>query len=371
MSRAERQPSTRATFNPGDVIGGRYRVNRVLGEGACGVVYVADDATESKPAVALKVIHRHLLKNRQIHRRFIREAGILRKLECENIVSLLDFGEHDDGLLFMAIELVEGQALDQLLEDGPIDIPRAVAIVKQICRALDVAHAAGIVHRDLKPGNVLLDGAGEEEDRARVLDFGMAKVLRGDIDDSITALTEQNMVFGTPEYMAPEQARGDDVDARSDIYAAGIILYELVTGTVPFKTNTPIATMTAHLTDDPPTPSSRAPTAGIPPALESVILHALKKAPTERYPSATILSAALESALEHPTDIQATIPPKKNDIALQDTETDLSPHLPATRIRQQPHPSVGVPADRVWVIAAVVAALLGIGAGVLFSLAGG
>ena len=135
-----------------------------------------------------------------------------------------------------------------------------------------------MVHRDLKPGNVILEGADSDSEaldqsRVRVLDFGMAKLIHGSASVSMTALTEQNMVFGTPEYMAPEQARGDEVDARSDIYSAGVLLYELISGKLPFRGNTPIGIMTAHLTEEPLPPSSQAPDRQIPPALESVVLQ--------------------------------------------------------------------------------------------------
>lgn len=367
--------STAGPFQPGHVVADRYEVESVLGDGASGVVYVATDR-EAEERVALKVIHRHLVKDRQIHARFVREAGVLRRLDGEHLVALRDFGQDDEGLLYMALDLVEGEGLDSVVESGPMGVTRAITILRQVCKALEAAHQAGIVHRDLKPGNVLLE-ASDDLEKARVLDFGMAKVLRGDsAADSITALTEQNMVFGTPEYMAPEQARGDDVDRRTDIYAAGVMLYELVTGTVPFQKGSPITTMTAHLVDEPEPPSRRAPRSKIPPALESVILHALAKVPAERYPDAGALAAALERALDDPADITATVPPPTLDegrprtsmeeLAHSDTMLDLRAVAP----RSQP-PAPRKSSDRAWVVAAFVAAIIGIGAGLLFSLLGG
>lgn len=366
------------------VVADRYRLERVLGDGASGVVYVAERIDDDAGVrVALKVIHRHLVRDRQISRRFAREASILRKLRCPNLVPLLDFGETGDGILYMALELVEGRALDQLMQEGPLDIERSVAIVRQICAALESAHGAGIVHRDLKPGNVIIEpGSGDEPERARVLDFGMAKVLRGEGNDSLTALTEQNMVFGTPEYMAPEQARGDEVDARCDVYAAGVMLYELLTGSVPFESSTPIGMMTAHLMQEPPPPSNRAPARSISPALESVVMHALAKRLDERYPSAAALSEALDKALSRPADVASTAPPPPpdaaDDLGTRDTEHAMGP---ASTLRPAAPDPVEDPAgalaeaperpSRVWIAIAVIAALLGIALGIMMSLMAG
>lgn len=355
-----------AVLAPGTLLGGRWRIGDLLGQGGSGAVYVAVDASiGGAPPIALKVIHRHLLRDRQINGRFHREAKLLGKLEGPHLVRLLDFGEDETGLLYMALELSDGLALDQLLASGAhIPPERAARMVVQICAALEVAHASGVVHRDLKPGNVLVSG---DDDFVRVLDFGMAKVIHGDVHDSITALTEQNMVFGTPQYMAPEQARGDDVDHRADIYAAGVILYELLTGGAPFDAATPIGVMTAHLVEEPEPPCRRAPTAGIPPALEAVVLHALAKQPKDRYPSARALADAVERALRAPTDVRSAAPPA-DDLETSDTDLDLGPPAPGERLSL----ALGVdPARGPWMIAGVVAALVATAAGVAFSLLSG
>lgn len=369
---------THGALPEGHVVAKRYRIERVIGDGASGIVYVAKRIAEENGAagkVALKVIHRHLVRDRQISRRFIREASILRKLRCDNLVPLLDFGETDDGVLYMALELVEGRALDELMLEGPLSIERSVAIVQQVCSALESAHAAGIVHRDLKPGNVIIEAAEEgQTERARVLDFGMAKVLRGDGSDSLTALTEQNMVFGTPEYMAPEQARGDEVDARCDVYAAGVMLYELLTGSVPFESSTPIGMMTAHLMQEPPPPSNRAPARSISPALEAVVLHALAKRAADRYPGAAALSDALERALSRPADVASTAPPPPpddSDLGTRDTEHALRP---GGSIRPAPDTELEPPPERpsrLWIAIAVIAALVGIAIGIVMSIMAG
>ncbi len=355
---------------------GTYRIERVLGEGVSGVVYVAEGQSGPRQRVALKVIHRHLVNDRQISRRFHREASILKQLVCPNLVALLDFGELDDGVLFMALELVEGRSLEELVEKAPLDPVRAVAITKQICVALEAAHSASIVHRDLKPGNVIVEQLDGSEDRARVLDFGMAKVLRGDPTDSLNLLTEQNMVFGTPEYMAPEQARGDEVDGRCDVYAAGVILYEMLTGTTPFRAPTPVAVMTAHLSDPPPPPSQQAPALRLLPALEAVVLHALAKNPRQRYASARAFADALDQALVAPIDVTAVAPVALADeLATRDTERllDVSALLRERRATARtdagPAPERSEPGRRVWLIVAIFGALLGIALGVAASVA--
>jgi serine/threonine-protein kinase len=269
----------------------------------------------------------------------------------------------------MAIELVEGEPLDRLAHRGPMPVARAVDLMRQVCTALDAAHAEGVVHRDLKPGNVIVESLPDGRDRARVLDFGMAKALSRELSQSLTALTEQNMVFGTPEYMAPEQARGDDVDARCDVYAAGVMLYELITGSVPFQASTPIGTMTAHLVQDPPPPSSKAEDGVVPPAVEAVILHALAKRREDRYPSAAALASALESALRRPTDVASTAPPapESDDLATRDTEFALD--VPGALRQAAPTPPAARESgSRAWVVVAIVAAAVGILLGVIFSL---
>jgi eukaryotic-like serine/threonine-protein kinase len=359
---------------PAGQVCGDYRIESVLGEGVSGVVYVAEGASGQRGRVALKVIHRHLVNDRQINRRFHREASILKQLYCPNLVRLLDFGELDDGVLFMALELCEGRSLADLVENAPIDPVRAVAIVKQICNALEAAHASSIVHRDLKPSNVIVQQVSDTEERARVLDFGMAKVLRGDPMDSLNLLTEQNMVFGTPEYMAPEQARGDEVDRRCDVYATGVILYEMLTGTTPFRAATPVAVMTAHLSDPPAPPSQQAPALRLLPALEAVVLHALAKNPRQRYASARALSDALDQALAAPSDVAAVAPPP-DDLATRDTERFVD--VAAARRERSALENTGAapalervePGRRVWLIVAILGALLGITLGIAASVA--
>jgi serine/threonine-protein kinase len=357
----------------GRVIAGRYRLCDVLGEGASGVVWIAERTGdgEGEPAaaagagrVALKVIHRHLLGDRQIHRRFQREARLLQRLRGEHLVPILDYGEDEGGVLYMALELVDGAPLDELMRSGPMPAERAVRLLRQVCEGLSLAHAAGVVHRDLKPGNVLVERAGSEDERARVVDFGMAKALRGDTtSDSLSALTQQNMVFGTPEYMAPEQARGDEVDARCDVYAAGVMLYELLTGSVPFRSHSPIVVMTAHLTERPEPPSSRRPESRIAPALDAVVLHALSKDPAGRYPTAAALADALGGALCDPRDV-ASVAPRPSELDLAHRDTDLALQPPAGEAAAAPRAQERG-TSRLWLWVAIVATLVGIAIGLI------
>ena len=294
----------------GHVIGDKFEIGPVLGEGGTGVVYDARRIAEDDH-VALKVIHPHLLGDEQIRGRFAREAAILRRLEGPNLCPMLDYGELPDprnvgaGVLYLALAKIDGEPLDRVVaREGALAPERAVKIVLQICAALEAAHAQGVIHRDLKPANVIL----KKGDHAVVVDFGLAKIITGAGGAGTTALTVHNMIFGTPEYMAPEQARGDDLDARCDVYAVGVMLYQLLTGSVPFSGASPLNVLTAHMTSAPVSPIARAPSRAISPALDAVILHALAKDPANRYMTAPALANALTHALAHPDDIEGIKP---------------------------------------------------------------
>ena len=336
----------------GKTIGGRYVIESVIGDGAHAVVYLARrerppapdtessvDETPASDKVALKVIHRHLCGDPQIYQRFHREAVILTRLHGEHVVKLFDVIE-EDGLLTIALEHVEGMSLQARLRKAPLTVGEAVEITLQICAALGAAHAAGIVHRDLNPANVLVteqprassgssaahasSGPAEAATKisVKVVDFGLARLVKG--DKELTSLTEQGMIFGTPEYMAPEHARGDEADARSDLYAAGVMLFEMAVGEPPFKGRSAIAAMTAHVSEAPPLPRSLRTDGRISAALEAIILRSLAKDPADRYPSARAFAEAIASADKQPPVIN---PPRDVDIELLGAgDTDL--HLP-------------------------------------------
>jgi serine/threonine protein kinase len=303
-------PSRRASAEialPTEPIAGKYEIRGVLGEGGTGIVYDAVRTSDQSP-VALKVIHSHLAGDKQIRGRFQREAVILRRLEGAHICPILELGEvpseTGDSLLYMALPKLEGPTLEHVLEaERPIEIGRALDVMLEICAALRVAHAQGVIHRDLKPANVIL----ESGKKAVVVDFGMSKIVTGAAGGT-TNLTAHNMVFGTPEYMSPEQARGDELDARCDIYAAGIMLYEMFTGTPPFTGSTPLNVLTEHLTGELRPPSTRTEEGRVTPALESVVMHALARDRDERYPSASALAAAIKHARAVPEDVQSLRP---------------------------------------------------------------
>ena len=290
-------------------IDGKYELLGVLGEGGTGIVYDAIRTSDGSP-VALKVMHPQLAGDRQIRGRFQREATILKRLEGDHICPILELGEvpaadgGEDSLLYMALPKLVGPTLEAVLEkERPIDVARALDIMLEVCAALRVAHAQGVIHRDLKPANVIL----ESGKKAVVVDFGMSKIVTGSAGGT-TNLTAHNMVFGTPEYMSPEQARGDELDARCDVYAAGIMLYEILAGAPPFTGSTPLNVLTEHLTGVLEPVSKRAPAGRVTPALESVVMHALARDRDERYPSASALAAAIMHARARPDDIASLSP---------------------------------------------------------------
>lgn len=344
-------------LSAGRILGGKFEIVGVLGEGATGIVYDARRVVEGD-RVALKVIHQHLAGDVQIRGRFTREAAILRRLEGRHLCPILDFGEASDprregaGLMYMALPRIDGSALDAVMRtEGRLPIARGVAIVLDVCEALSEAHAQGVIHRDLKPGNVLL----LEGDHAVVVDFGMAKIMIGG-GTGTTALTEHNMVFGTPEYMAPEQARGDELDARCDLYATGVILYELLTGSVPFVGNSPLSVLTAHLTAAPQPPRERAPDRDISPALQAVVLHAIAKNPARRYATAAAFATAIRSAIAAPQDVASVDPPRVHGLA------DTTGARPVTIVSRSESSTSG------WLVICIVAALAGIALGTWLSM---
>jgi len=259
---------------------GIYIIQRLLGKGGMGAVYLAVDPT-LKRQVALKVLAPTLAADPEYVARFQREATSLARIRHPNLVHVYAVGE-DAGRHFIAMEYLRGQSVaDILRRAGPLPVPTAVRILGQVLAALDKVHGAGIVHRDLKPANIMID----EDQRAILTDFGLAKPRH---DRSVTT---DNTLIGTPEYMAPELAEGQDADFRSDIYALGVILFELVTGRAPFQGNSAFATLRQQI--ERPVPSASALVPGLPAALDAIIARATAKRPAERYPSVRALAADL------------------------------------------------------------------------------
>ncbi len=291
----------------GTILGGKFEITGVLGEGGTGVVYEAKK-TDGGDTIALKVVHPTLSGDKQVRGRFMREAAVLRMLGGDFICPVLESGEltqeHGPTLLYLSLPKISGRSLASVIaRDGVMSLSEVTRIASDILTALASAHSRGIIHRDLKTQNVLLRDGKD----VVVVDFGMAKIITGTAP-ATTELTAHNMVFGTPEYMSPEQARGDDVDARCDVYAAGVILYELLTGTVPFSGGTPLTVLTRHLTDAPEAPEVRAKDRNLPKALCAVAMHALAKKPAERYETAETMRAALVHANAAPDDIENVHP---------------------------------------------------------------
>ncbi|MEO8875995.1 MAG: serine/threonine-protein kinase [Polyangiaceae bacterium] len=371
----------------GAVLGEKYEIIGVLGEGGTGIVYEARRLKEDD-RIALKVIHPHLLGDAQIRGRFKREAAILGRLQGKFLCPIIDSGEVPDprheeaSLLYMALPKIEGKALDRVLtEDGTPSVDRALEIITQICAALASAHAQGVIHRDLKPANVIV----RDNTQITVVDFGMAKIVTGGGGTGTTALTQHNMIFGTPEYMAPEQARGDELDARCDVYAVGVMLYEMLVGAVPFRAPTPLGVLTAQLTSTPAAPRTRAPERGISVALEAVVLYAIAKSPADRYATANALMTAVAHAKLTPGD-PASVEPQAV-ISLEGESADghaltipapLASTVPprSLKVTSSVRPPVNLSSDEVSssrtrrrsAVVWVVAAAIGIAVGVYLSL---
>jgi serine/threonine protein kinase len=295
MSSPSESPA--ATLDPllGRVIAGNFRIERLLGSGAMGNVYKAEQLSLGK-AVAVKVLHAHLMGDEKLVLRFKREAKNASMLNHPNSIQIIDSGQDRDGTLYIAMELLTGRDLAHVIRDDfPLSVPRIVRIMSQVLSALDEAHTQGVIHRDLKPSNIMLIERRGESDFVKVCDFGIAKAAASEKEDRESMLTVQGLVCGTPEYMAPEQARGETLDGRADLYAAAVILFQMVTGDIPFKGDTPMAIVSRHLVEQPAIPSRRRTDVPIPPALDSLILKGMEKNRELRFPTAVAFREALES----------------------------------------------------------------------------
>ena len=282
----------------GKEVAGQFRIVEKIGKGGMGSVYKAEQPDMNRH-VAIKILHSRYLSRTDLVSRFRREARAMSQLSHPNTARVFLYGQLDDGACYFVMEHLVGQNLAQLVRaEGALEPKRAIGIMVQVCGALEEAHQAGIVHRDLKPENIFVTNQGGIRDFPKVLDFGLAKVTERQMRPGSMVLTQQGMVFGTPEFMSPEQAHGKTLDARSDIYSLGIILYELLTGKLPFDAKQPIEYIQLHVNATPIPLSKRRPKATFPSGLEEVVMAALAKKPEERYASAADFAAALESVLQ-------------------------------------------------------------------------
>lgn len=306
-------PTTSSRRAPGALSGraladGRFMLEGLIGGGASGEVYRAVHTVLRRP-VAVKVLHPSLQYSNDYCARFYAEALAASQLDHRNVLRIVDYGQEPDGILYIVMELLEGKNLQQILdEEGPLPIERLVRLVAQACAGLGHAHDAGVVHRDIKPENVVVvtrkDDEGNAIDLVKVCDFGIAhwvpdeqKNVVSDDDATLVRLPDSRKVVGTPGYMAPEQIRNDPVDARTDVYAMGVLLYELSTGRLPFESERPMEVLMLHVTER-PKPPTQVVSRDFDPDLEFVILKALEKDPAQRYPDVRALRAALRDLID-------------------------------------------------------------------------
>jgi eukaryotic-like serine/threonine-protein kinase len=280
----------------GTTLARRYRVESLIGRGGMCAVYRARDEKENR-AVALKVLPAELASDPELGRRFQRELTTGKRLKHPNVCALFDAGKLDDGAQFLVMELLDGPSLATTLHAGPLAWPRAVAVARQMLLGLDEAHKIGVAHRDVKPENAILVQPGGHE-TVKLLDFGIASN-----DRAAQKLTAAGVAFGTPEYISPEMATGLAVDGRADLYAVGVVLFQMTTGRLPFQGEAKDL-LRAHSYDRPPRPRDLRP--DLPPALEAVILRAMQKLPEERFPDAAAMVAALD-AVRRPANGRAGV----------------------------------------------------------------
>jgi eukaryotic-like serine/threonine-protein kinase len=284
----------------GTVLAERYRLDALLGEGGMGRVYAAEHVLMRKK-LAVKILHRELTSVPEVVARFEREAMAAANIDHPNVAAATDFGKLVDGAVFLVLEYVQGENLRDQIAAGPMAVERALGIARQIASALGSAHALNIVHRDLKPENVMLVDKGDEPDFVKVLDFGIAKVPIGEAQEGGgRPITKVGMVFGTPEYMAPEQALGQNVDGRADLYALGVILYEMLTGVRPFGSQSQVGILGQQLSKPPPSFAERAPGVQVPPSVEQLALKLLQKEASDRFQSAADVVQAIDELVGAP-----------------------------------------------------------------------
>jgi serine/threonine protein kinase len=327
----------------GRTVAGKFLIESVVGEGAMGVVYKARQIALEK-TVAIKVMHRDMADDELFVARFKREAKAASRLDHPNSMRVIDFGD-DDGVLYIAMEFVDGKDLFQVIKSGwPLRNDRVIDVMMQALAALAVAHDMGVIHRDLKPENIMLlegkDDEGMARDIVKVCDFGIAKIDARSSKDTGAKLSTKGLVVGTPEYMSPEQGRGEPLDSRCDIYSMGVILYQLITGRLPFDAESALGIVLKHVTEEPPRP--RDIYQNVDPRLEAICLRAMQKKREARYQTAREMRSDLKAAAEG-TVLSA---PLVRSIPAPPTSDGTMEHAPTLRVHAQamtPSPSTITP----------------------------
>ncbi len=303
----------------GQVVADRYHVIKKLGEGGMGQVYLAEHVKMGRRS-AIKVMNPSMVHDPDAVARFNREASNASRITHPNVCAIYDFGETHDGLIYLAMEFIEGEPLTDLLErDGALPVPRAVGIFTQVADALQAAHDLGIVHRDLKPDNIML-AQRKGGDQVKVVDFGIAKAVGGGGDEAGQKVTKTGLVVGTPEFMSPEQLSGDKLDGRSDLYSLALVFFRMLAGKLPFEATTVQETMIKRLTDEPTALAVSRPDLTFPAGLQAVLDTALTRSPTERYQTVAKFAADVAAVTGIGREPSAAIPRTRAGAGAADTE---------------------------------------------------
>lgn len=326
----------------GKDVAGQFRITQRIGSGGMGAVYKAEQPDMNR-FVAIKILHSKYLSRSDLVSRFRREARAMSHLSHPNTARVFLYGQLEDNACYFVMEYLEGRNLAQLVRaEGPMDPERAINVMIQVCGALEEAHQAGIVHRDMKPENIFLTAQGGIEDFPKVLDFGLAKVTERQMRPGSLILTQEGMVFGTPEFMSPEQARGEPLDGRSDIYSLGVILFELLTGKLPFDAKQPMDFINKHINEPPIPLSERVPDRTFPRGLEQVLEKSLAKQPADRFQTAAEFGQALRDVIRGKliTGVMRALPSRPPE------ERTEEPHGRPSALSTERPPARGGPPDR-------------------------